>query len=66
MYQIQIKDKSMSAYTPHFAEKKFKSKNDVTSFLYSEYLDDALYRKVQLDLPSFMSLFKIVKIKKED
>ena len=56
----------MSAYTPHFAEKKFKSKNDIISFLYSENLDDSFYRKVQLDLPSFMSLFKIVKIKKED
>ena len=26
MYQIQIKDKSMSAYTPHFAEKSLNQK----------------------------------------
>ena len=63
MYQIKLKDKSMSAYTPHFADRTFKSPSDANSFLYSEYLDDSFHRKVKLDLVDFINLFKIVKVK---
>ena len=49
MYKIQLKDESMSAYTPHFADRTFKSPSDANSFLYSEYLDDSFHRKVKLD-----------------
>ena len=61
-YKIELMDESLNCFKiPRITEARFTSIGDATSFLYSEYLDDSFHRSVNLDLPDFIGLFKVVK-----
>ena len=61
-YKIELMDESLNCFKiPKITDARFTSIGDATSFLYSEYLDDSFHRSVNLDLPDFINLFKIVK-----
>ena len=61
-YKIELMDDSLNYLTiPRITNARFTSIGDANSFLYSEYLDDSFHRSVNLDLPDFIGLFKIVK-----
>jgi len=61
-YKIELMDDSLNYLTlPRITDARFTSIGDATSFLYSEYLDDSFHRSVNLDLPDFIGLFKVVK-----
>ena len=61
-YKIELMDESLNCFKiPKITDARFTSIGDATSFLYSEYLDDSFHRSVNLDLPDFIGLFKVVK-----
>ncbi len=61
-YKIELMDESLNCFKiPKITDARFTSIGDANSFLYSEYLDDSFHRSVNLDLPDFIGLFKIVK-----
>ena len=61
-YKIELMDESLNCFKiPKITDARFTSIGDANSFLYSEYLDDSFHRSVNLDLPGFINLFKIVK-----
>jgi len=61
-YKIELMDDSLNCFKiPKITDARFTSIGDATSFLYSEYLDDSFHRSVNLDLPDFIGLFKVVK-----
>ena len=61
-YKIELMDDSLNCFKiPRITEARFTSIGDANSFLYSEYLDDSFHKSVNLGLPDFMGLFKIVK-----
>ena len=61
-YKIELMDESLNCFKiPKITDARFTSIGDANSFLYSEYLDDSFHRSVNLDLPDFIGLFKVVK-----
>ena len=61
-YKIELMDDSLNCFKiPKITDARFTSIGDANSFLYSEYLDDSFHRSVNLDLPDFIGLFKVVK-----